>query len=261
MSALDKSKAAHQEQVVGACGYAPLGWRTTLQSMRPGDSLRYFTPIPFSEMVNRLQRKVQPPTSASFRDCAFAASVYGRVARQRASNTTDFDNLIKQHHECVPVLPFTKTNPVADCFAKFGGNTWRSELVYTGDNEERYLYALEEKISPLMADLVQTLSGDLKKISPLELSALTLFYINSVHPYVDGNGRASRLAVISLTANLGQPRIGAVLLGLHWWSKKWFVDIAANSRDLGMDYYISNVTKVHFKATETIENKFLLDPL
>lgn len=68
-----------------------------------------------------------------------------------------------------------------------------------------YLPPQSFEIPALMRDFVNWLKKNEKKIEPIELAALSHFKLVHIHPFIDGNGRTSRLLMNLILMKKGYP--------------------------------------------------------
>ena len=69
---------------------------------------------------------------------------------------------------------------------------YRKEQVIVGKNRD-YIPPEAKKVKPLMKEFVSVLNQDWEKYSVTRIAAFTLWKINWIHPFNNGNGRTSRL--------------------------------------------------------------------
>ena len=89
---------------------------------------------------------------------------------------------------------------------KFESGKLREKPVMVNDPQTRkvvYLPPDAKDVKPLMKDLVEFVNNNINKIDPLIIAGIFHKQMVIIHPFMDGNGRTTRLAAKVLLAEMG----------------------------------------------------------
>lgn len=195
----------------------PAGRTDNVISAVTRQPLRYFTPDPLSELLDRCGG-VQKPRSLPLNDgLAFMLS---RVASRRGING-EVDALHAERF-CGLIAKRLKLDSYG-ALLKLGNaisprnRGLREEIMFSGGyiaSSARTIFAPHALLPDLMSGLLIELQGHgRRRIDPALAAAITGFYCVSMHPFMDGNGRWSRLAAAAYGMSTGgtlAPMINAV---------------------------------------------------
>lgn len=244
--------------------YVPLGWHTHVPAIREGQPLRYFTPEPLSRIIANVRRKSGGAPEDLLANRALASAIFGAMVQQRYGLGEEKQRIAALELFRLYVLnadaPVIEKSDLLRIAARISGekaNQFRADIVYSGPAaaKDSHLFAIEDSIEALVSDLVDVLKADHADVDVFDLSAITLFYCLSTHPFSDGNGRFSRFIVIALSAKLDDPSSGALMAGLQLWNRRWYGETALKARESGFHDFIEEMRAAHEKSRGALEHK------
>lgn len=195
----------------------PVGRVEGVASALTGRPLRYFIPDSLPELLTRYG---VPDRSRYINHDPYVAFVLARSASRRGiGGKVD----IAQALRFCDIVAGRKTYETLPQLMELGrqispGNTGlRQEIIFAGAtvaSEAEHIFAPYPMLPQLMDSLVQ--ENERKwEIDAAALMALVGFYCVHMHPFLDGNGRWSRMVASSIATSVGQPitaMFGAVFL-------------------------------------------------
>ena len=181
----------------------PAGRIDCVPSGVTGKPLRYFTPDPLPDLLERT--RTEPATRPRL-DPLLALILIRAAAR----NTTTGDVDLPQARRFLELLRKAAARPTVDDLIELARSIHpridgiRQEIIFVGGmvpSSARHIYAPYAAIRDLMEALAEGLNSDeSRRGDPLIVSATVGAFCVYLHPFVDGNGRWSRLVSASTAA-------------------------------------------------------------
>lgn len=195
----------------------PTGRTEGVTSLITGKPLRYFIPDPLPDLLARCDVPCRP-TRGTYEP--YVSLMFVRAASRRGLGGEVDTNQALRYCE---VISGRKTYQTSTQLMELGrqispGNKGlRQEIIFSGASvasEATHIFSPYPILPQLMDSLVEVLSEGRSETDASVLSAIVGFYCVHMHPFLDGNGRWSRLIAASATASAGNAvpaMIGAVL--------------------------------------------------
>lgn len=202
------------ETLPASCDIPP-GRTDRIISGITGRPLAYFTPDPLPELLSRLPQSEHGAISTGDADAAFALV---QAAAQRNAGDTDVSQAVRY---CEVLTGYRHLNTVADMLGTGGDISpraacLREEIVFSGGRTA----SLAEQIfapAPVLRHLIESLAEGMQALpgsdtnaNAILLAATVGFYAVHTHPFLDANGRWSRLQSAYAAKTVGNPLDGMI---------------------------------------------------
>lgn len=197
---------------IGEEEYAPSVDRSAgafyaLPSALTGKALRYFVPNPLDTLIEdsapkRTNRSIVAATPEA---CLL---LLRPASRRMSANTEDaaqaqrMTGLLLDGESILTVEDMLRVGSQISSSSR----QVRTEMAYSGGptaSTARHLYVPHSAIPDLLASLSDSLKKQWVHVAPIVVTAITGFYCTHVHPFLDGNGRWSRLVALSSGVSRG----------------------------------------------------------
>lgn len=192
----------------------PAGAFHALPSALTGKALRYFVPNPLTTLIEdsapkRTNRSIVAATPEACLLLLRAAS------RRTSANTEDAAQAQRVADLLLDGDPILTVEDLLRLGAKISPSSrqTRSEMAYSGGptaSTARHLYAPHSAIPDLLASLSNSLNNQWANVPGVVITATTGFFCTHTHPFLDGNGRWSRLVALSSGLARGD-RLGTMI--------------------------------------------------
>jgi hypothetical protein len=210
-----------------------------------GCPLRYFTPYPLELLLERCRGL---ETRWQDEDDFFLPLALARAASGHGTSRKVDEQQVRRLGATLLSRAVPRTSEalfeLVPSIAPKAGKL-REQIVFSGGpsaSHANHIYAPHGALPELLESLLAALGSDLKEISPTAVSALVGFFCVHMHPFVDGNGRWSRVVAVSAGAQAGSATsaiIGAIVQ-CHG-SVKLADDIWPVTRSYGLRGYLQFV--------------------
>lgn len=193
-------------EIAEVCGFGPatdrpVGRVDCVLSGITGKPLRYFTPDPLPELLRRARLVAGPER------CEVEPLLAVLLVREAARNTSTRVIDLPQARRFLGVLQNNNYFPTHSDLVSLAKAVnpkiqgLREEIIFVGGvvpTSSRHIYAPHAALPELMHSLVEGLAGDdIQSCDPLVASVIVGAFCGYAHPFVDGNGRWSRLVSAS----------------------------------------------------------------
>ena len=188
----------------------PSGRTDSLKSTIDGRLLTYFTPDSLTELLDRYRATTianVPTLGADPTALALA------LARPASARSADGEVDTRQAERFCAAICQKKNWKTPDEFSDLAAEISphltaraRNEIVFSGGptaTRSEHIYAPFSAIPPLMQSLSDGLSNHLSGVDATLRAAIVGFFCVHVHPFMDGNGRWSRLVAFSTSIEDG----------------------------------------------------------
>jgi hypothetical protein len=231
--------------------YVPLGSTTVAPSLREGDYLEFFNPGSMSSWSSRfLPSSDEELGLSSAQGTLLARLIYGAILSERFSYRQDLiDPLLESAlGTSTPPASIEELKAIAS-HLDVVGTELREDIVYSASigAEDCHLFAQEECVEPLLRDFINYVASVGSGRCGVQYLASVLLQILSIHPLADGNGRLARHLVLRTAARENLLGTAGLIIGIQWFNRKWFNELAMDSRASGLDCYLKKYKRV-FRA-------------
>lgn len=181
--------------------------------------------ITLEEVREIIKDKISP--NKPLRDVK-ETEAHNKLFLQMIKNNEKISNelLIKWHKE---IFSDTKIDIVGK---------YREYLVRVGE----YLAPDWQDVKKLMNELIKYINDSLNKINAVELSAISHYRFEKIHPFGDGNGRIGRILMNSILWHSGYP-----MLIIEYKKRKSYYKSLKKDEEKFVSYFIRKYLSVHQK--------------
>ncbi len=240
---------------------APFGRHVTIPSSMTGRPLTYFIPHPITELSSRLSPSQQhSATSSSV--AAWLLTPFMCRRDGRTSGTVE-PAMIRAHARLMAgQIVINTRSDLIELAVNLEPRACRlrEQISYAGGrtpSTAQTIYAPASDLPILMDSLAAFLKGDLEEKEASEVAALVNEYAIRVHPFVDGNGRWTRLLTAYAGARSGDLWAGvatAVFRKTGWAVARRTLDRASH---YGLVPYFDAVRRFSIALFAALDNRGL----
>ncbi len=226
----------------------PTGRADYAHSAVSGQTLTYFTPDGLGDLLLRCGQRantsrVELPDDASHRDAALV--LVRAIARRGRPKQVDIPQAQRLSQI---ILGGLKPQSVNDLVALAGSisarnKAIREQIVFSVGNQphgNQFVFAPYSEVPALVDDLVQVIRTFDVDIDPAVGAAVAGYYALHAHPFLDGNGRWSRLVAAHVGSRLGSPLIATLAVAFLSACKDDLVrEVWPNTRAFGLRRFLT----------------------
>lgn len=223
---------------------SPSGRTESVLSSINGELLSYFTPHPLQELLDRSRVHRELPTFS--RNVSLGLSLaLARVASKRGlAGEVDKAQAARL---CAAITGQRQFCRLEDILALGGeispkAKELREEIVFAGArvaSRSRRIFAPYGALPELMRQLEAVACLSTPESDPAALVAIAGFYCTAMHPFMDGNGRWTRVVAASIGAKAGAPLLASINVVMQNVCKKELADwIWPQVEAMGMRNYL-----------------------
>lgn len=179
----------------------PAGAFHALPSALTGKALRYFVP---SALITLIEDSAPKRTNRSIVAATPEACLLllRAASRRTSAHTEDAAQAQRMSGLLLDGQPILTVEGLLSLGAQISPSSRqiRSEMAYSGGptaSTARHLYAPHSAIPDLLASLSDSLNNPWANVPSVVTTAITGFFCAHTHPFLDGNGRWSRLVALS----------------------------------------------------------------
>lgn len=243
----------------------PPGRTDAMASAITGGMLRYFTPDPLPTLLKSCRRGAKTSTVAAQVVPDIALALAGPASKRRGR----IDGNLAGLHIDVALgrLQLDSAERMIALGQRIGprSKALRCEMVYADapiPSLARQIYAHHERLPELMASLYDAFDSPemAESLDAVTLTAVTGFFCVQAHPFVDGNGRWSRLIAAAFGAKAGYPT-EAMLCALFLNSCEDVLSehIWPSSRSYGLRDYLYRVNAFTHAFWDVLDRRVVAD--
>ena len=227
---------------LGGGGYVPLGAVAVAASMKTGDYLQFFNPGPMSSWSSRFLRSDDAGLGLNgVQGQLLCRIIYCAILHERfASRPSLIGPLIESAVGGAPgPESLSELRAIASALGVVD-TALREDIVYASSLAagDRYLFAQEEHVEPLLVELLSYMRSASSSSYGFHYLSCLLLQLLSIHPMVDGNGRLARHLVVRVAGREKMLGTAALVIGLQWFNRTWFNQLALDSRASGLDCFL-----------------------
>lgn len=173
-----------------------------------GDPIRYFIPDPLAQLIERSRAGIKPRAVLQ-NETAVAVCLTRPASTRGIGFVVDPEQALRFGRLLINRRPYRTREQLLALGKEISrkSHQYREEIIYAGAavaSAAKVVFAPYPLIPNLMEGLFDAASRDWPEVDPTVLTAVAGFYGVSVHPFIDGNGRWSRLVAASIGLTSGQ---------------------------------------------------------
>lgn len=237
-------------------GYVSLGAVAVAASIKAGDYLQFFNPGSMSSWSSRFL----PSNDARLgfegvQGQLLCRLIYCSILHERFSSRPHLIGPLID--SALGGMPGPESLSELSAIASDLGVTdtaLREDIVYSSSvgAGDRCFFAQEEHVEPLLVDLLSYMRNVSSSSYGFHYLSCLLLQLLSIHPMVDGNGRLARHLVVRIAGREQLLGTAALIIGLQWFNRTWFNQLALDSRASGLDCFLENYERAFLTACNRV---------